>query len=83
MEKKLWFKKKKFGWGWAPANAAGWLVILIYLLGISAYPLLAEVGYVSFSVSLFLVMGFVLTAALIGICFKKGEKPSWNWGSDH
>lgn len=24
MGQRIWFKRKKYGWGWTPANAAGW-----------------------------------------------------------
>jgi hypothetical protein len=27
-----WFKPKTIGWGWVPANAKGWLVILTFVI---------------------------------------------------
>jgi uncharacterized membrane protein YhaH (DUF805 family) len=77
-----WFKRKLYGWGWTPVKWQGWLVILAYvviLLGIilplgeksEADPNLL---YAVFEVML------ILTAALIGICFWKGESPRWQWG---
>ena len=35
----LWFKAKKYGYGWYPATWQGWLVILVYLtiLGLLIY----------------------------------------------
>jgi len=80
MEKALWFKRKKYGWGWTPANAMGWLVLIIYVILISAYPLISVLGQFSFSIVVFLIITFLLTGILFWICFKKGEKPSWSWG---
>jgi hypothetical protein len=32
MEKKKWFVRKKYGWGWTPASWQGWLLIALYIL---------------------------------------------------
>lgn len=32
LTKKVWFGKKKIGWGWRPASWQGWLVTLIFLM---------------------------------------------------
>ena len=73
--KKLWFKNKRYGWGWTPATREGWLVILVYLvlvLGIAfIYP--PESGF-------FFVSIVALTGALIFICYATGETPEWRWG---
>lgn len=29
--KKLWFKRKLYGWGWTPVKWQGWLTIIIYI----------------------------------------------------
>lgn len=28
----VWFKKKKFGWGYTPCSREGWVVVVIYIL---------------------------------------------------
>lgn len=33
-EKKFWFKRKRYGYGWAPSTWQGWLVIAVYVVGI-------------------------------------------------
>lgn len=32
IQKKLWFKRKTYGWGWTPVAWQGWLVIVLYVL---------------------------------------------------
>jgi hypothetical protein len=78
--KKYWFPAKRYGWGWGfPTSWQGWLVFLAYFglfalgiifLGRDGRP--AE----------FLVFASVLTAALLLVCWKKGEPPRWRWGDD-
>lgn len=79
--KKLWFKRKTYGFGWTPVTWEGWLVILIYIAVIFMYEYYIHsvepdgnflVGVV-FPVIIF-------TSILIAICYKKGEKPKWQWG---
>jgi hypothetical protein len=79
---KLWFKAKTYGWGWTPATWQGWLVLALYLvcvayyakdIGTQGWPVLDR--FASFSIGL-----FGLTALLIWVCYKKGEKPRWSWG---
>lgn len=75
--KKLWFRAKLYGWGWYPCSWEGWLVTLafIVLIGLSAARLVN-----GGSVTFYLVSLLILTAVLIAICYKTGEKPRWRWG---
>lgn len=82
MEKSIWFKRKTYGWGWTPVNAIGWAIILAYTLIVLAYPLMTEFLSLPFDMYLFCGITFLSTAALIGICYWKGESPSWNWGPE-
>ncbi len=80
-----WFKAKLYGWGWTPARWQGWLVILAYIAIILTLVLNIEEDIPGNpdSGSNFLVFGLpiiLLTALLIFICYKKGEKPRWQWG---
>jgi hypothetical protein len=75
MKNKLWFKAKRYGWGWYPCSLQGWLVILLWAV------------LFFFSMNTFdhewlknLIVIFVFTAILLWICYKKGEKPCWRWG---
>ena len=81
-QKKIWFKRKSFGWGWQPSSWQGWGVLTLYLLGILSDALF-EKSHLSQDIGdvlQFLVHVFVLTAFLIIICYKTGEKPEWRWG---
>jgi len=83
--KHLWFKAKLYGWGWAPASWQGWLVILVYigLIAILAFMREESIPGNPDSGSNFLTFALpmiILTALLIFICYKKGEKPHRQWG---
>ncbi|MGZ3792972.1 MAG: hypothetical protein ACXVCP_11520 [Bdellovibrio sp.] len=73
----IWFKRKKYGWGWTPANAKGWLVIIFYAILASLLSFIAPMSIVWFLISI-----LILTMGLIWLCYKKGKKPKWSWGSD-
>ncbi len=84
--KGLWFKMRLYGWGWVPVKLEGWLVVFGFV-GI----VLLNGFYFSSKVSpngestlwdLILFFGVILISMvfLFWICYKKGEKPQWNWG---
>lgn len=74
--KGYWFKRKVYGWGWVPVT---WEGVLVLIAAIS----LIYAGFATFikinpgaSVRI-----LVLTlAALMAVCYLKGEKPKWQWG---
>ncbi len=76
-----WFKRKLYGWGWTPVKWQGWLTLAIYLLTVFG---LSHTIYENSSnkevVFTFLLPLVLLTITLIRICYKKGEKPRWQWG---
>lgn len=73
--KKLWFKNKRYGWGWVPASWEGWVAVLVYILSAIG------VGLVYTPESGFFYVGFgVLTGALIALSYATGETPEWRWG---
>ena len=77
-EQKYWFPAKRYGWGWGfPTTWQGMVAMLIYAaaLGASLKWLMPrhEPGL------LMLCVG-ALTAALVLVCWLKGEPPSWRWG---
>ena len=76
-----WFKRKLYGWGWTPARPQGWLVILGYVLSVIAVSFIVdEVSSGMEIVLTFVLPVTLLTIILIGICYKKGERPRWQWG---
>lgn len=82
----LWFRAKRYGWGWTPATWQGWAIIAVYaaiLLLWAAY-LLANPGvprrWHGAAVWIGVAPVLVLSAALVAICWIKGERPRWRWG---
>ncbi|MEK7530281.1 MAG: hypothetical protein AAB573_00245 [Patescibacteria group bacterium] len=79
--KGYWFKARLYGWGWVPVRWQGWAVIgayvvLMILLGLTideASPP-REIAFT------FFIPAAILTALLLRICYKKGERPHWQWG---
>ena len=79
-EKKLWFKSKRYGWGWYPATWEGWIVLLVYLIVVFVAAAFVEHHHKANFVPIY--VGFILfiTLILLYICWKTGEKPRWRWG---
>lgn len=70
-----WFKRKLYGWGWTPVKWQGWVVIFIWMI-------LFIFGMETMDHEWLknLVVLILITWLLIYICYKKGEKPKWQWG---
>jgi uncharacterized membrane protein YhaH (DUF805 family) len=80
-----WFKTKLYGWGWVPVKWQGWCTLLVYIAFILTMVISREKDIPGNpdSGSNFLVFALPIilsTALLIFICYKKGEKPRWQWG---
>ena len=73
--KKLWFRRKLYGWGWTPCTWEGWLVLLVWVIFFALA--MSNLDHESFKNFLFI---FLSVLFLIWICYKKGEKPKWQWG---
>ena len=88
-KRSIWFRAKSFGWGWYPATWQGWAITLLYLV---LYTLSGLVfvfmtpdavragGSVEAGFILFLSLIALLTASLLAVCYRYGEKPRWRWG---
>jgi hypothetical protein len=77
----LWFKRKLFGWGWTPVTWQGWIATLIYMAVVIASVLTIEVDSSAREKAFTFILPVVIaTAVFIRICYKKGEKPKWQWG---
>ena len=74
-EEKKWFKRKLYGWGWTPCTWQGWVAILVWVV-------LFIFGVAKMDHEWFknLIVIFIMTGALIWLCYKKGERPRWQWG---
>lgn len=79
----MWFKRKKYGYGWVPVNFKGWGVLLAYtLITVLIFTQLQnDLAIYDIFVQIILPM-IIATAVLISVCIKKGEKPAWQWGED-
>ncbi len=76
-----WFKRKLYGWGWTPASWQGWAVTLLYLALLIGLALTIDESAPANELALMLFLPLILlTATLIAICYKTGEKPKWTWG---
>lgn len=76
-----WFKAKLYGWGWTPVKWQGWTAILVYVLAIVAFALTLNNDSTPREIAFTFVLPVaILTAALIRLCYKTGEKPRWQWG---
>jgi len=76
-----WFKAKLYGWGWTPAKWQGWLVLCVYLLLVVGLTFnLDEKAEIETVLVWFMLPITLLTLGLIGICYKTGETPKWQWG---
>jgi hypothetical protein len=78
--KKIWFKAKTYGWGWCPCTWEGWAIIVGYLIIFAILATIFETNIERFWLP-YLISVFLLTALLIYISYKKGEKPGWRWGN--
>lgn len=76
-----WFKRKVYGWGWTPATWQGWLVTVVFVALLLTVVFNVDENATSKEVVSTLVLPVVILAAvLLGICYKTGEKPKWQWG---
>lgn len=82
MKKNIWFKAKRYGWGWQPASWQGWGVMLIWLLINLIYFLKVDRNSFSDGDTLMSTAPIFIfsTLFLLVICYLKGEKPGWHWG---
>jgi drug/metabolite transporter (DMT)-like permease len=77
---KYWFPSKRYGWGWGlPITWQGWLVLAVFFGMVLAGVFLFPPGEM---LAAYLVYIAVLSVALLGVCWLKGEPPRWRWGKD-
>ncbi|MBP6884068.1 MAG: hypothetical protein KBC06_02445 [Candidatus Pacebacteria bacterium] len=77
-----WFKRKIYGWGWTPVTWQGWLTMGVFiLLMVLNFNRIESYSYSESDILInFIPQTIILMAVLIFICYKKGEKPRWQWG---
>lgn len=72
-----WFPAKRYGWGWGPPTCwQGWAVLgawtAVFAAGAAVLAGRHWGGYGVFVA--------VMVAAIVGVCWIKGEPPRWRWG---
>lgn len=83
MKEKLWFKRKRYGWGWYPATWQGWLVVVVYIGAMIGFALTIDENSTSREIIFTFILPLVLlTITLIRICYARGETPRWQWGEN-
>ncbi len=80
--KRLWFARKRYGWGWTPSTWEGWVITLLYIAAVIANAVFMEhITPISTTAwVLFFMHIATLTTFLILICYARGESPKWQWG---
>ncbi|OGZ04815.1 MAG: hypothetical protein A2845_05650 [Candidatus Lloydbacteria bacterium RIFCSPHIGHO2_01_FULL_49_22] len=75
-----WFKRKLFGWGWTPVTWQGWLAIVLYVAALLRLSLTLDENSSTRETFFNFMLPFVLLTVLLLICYRKGERPRWQWG---
>jgi hypothetical protein len=79
----LWFKAKRYGYGWYPCTWQGWVITAMTIVAIIFNA--SAVDATSHSVSDTLLgsalVTVILVLQLLIICALTGEKARWRWGS--
>ena len=77
-----WFKAKLYGWGWVPVKWQGWFVLAIFIILVllNFFRIDSTSHSASDTLINFIPQTIILALILIAICYKKGEKPRWQWG---
>lgn len=83
MDRKLWFKARRYGYGLSPATWEGWLATALSLAAVAAVMFLAAAVTSSDGAYVAIVVPatFVIIAVLVVVAFTHGEKPRWRWGN--
>ena len=77
-DRQYWFRAKRYGWGWGlPLVWQGWAVLLGFILLLAAGSVLISPAE---HLGLHLAYVAALSAALVAVCYAKGEPPQWRWG---
>lgn len=82
-EKKIWFRAKKYGYGWYPVTWQGWVITLLYLnlITIVTVGINNREGTVLSTLISFGFFFIPATFIFLAICYHKGEVAKWRWGN--
>lgn len=79
--KRLWFKRRRYGYGWTPVTWQGWVSIIVFLaiVILGMLPLLAN-PYSTALLWLYLTTVITSVVILVAISASRGPRPKWRWG---
>lgn len=77
MSRSVWFKAKRYGYGWYPATWQGWLAMLVWLLFFAGASVRWDVERQTWQ---YVADVTASTCALLFVAWYAGEKPRWRWG---
>ena len=77
-EPEIWFRAKRYGWGWGfPVHWKGWVFFIGWMVGLFYGAVaLASRG----EMARLWIFNLAMIALLIGVCWTKGDRPRWRWG---
>lgn len=82
--KKLWFKRRRYGWGYVPVTWQGGLCLIVFLAVLFAavlqLPRDKSVQPTTGQLIVFLVVALVDVVLFAAIMIIKGPVPHWRWG---
>jgi hypothetical protein len=82
-QSKLWFRAKRYGWGWMPCSWEGWLFLALVLAQIIAICTISEqLLQTKGGIIVFCIICVSAIMMLFMVSYKTGEKPRWRWYKD-
>jgi hypothetical protein len=80
-KQKLWFKRKRYGWGWTPCTWQGWFCVAVFIILVLCLSTRIDDSFSNSEVFMQLIMPVaILVLAFLRLAYAKGEKPRWQWG---
>lgn len=78
----LWFKTKRYGWGWYPVSWQGWIAVIATGVCTTAISVHYGEQLDQGLISLWWFLGAVSlpVLGLIFLAYLTGESPRWRWG---
>jgi predicted membrane channel-forming protein YqfA (hemolysin III family) len=82
LKNNYWFKRRRYGYGWAPITWQGKLLVIALILIIASGTYLVEFANknTQSDKAIFVLILFLASLIVVAISLKKGPKPRWQWG---
>lgn len=82
-EKKYWFKRKRYGWGWTPVTMQAWVAVISYLVFVVGCTIVfSNIDELNSGTGLSLLFLVITssTLSLLWFAYSHGPMPKWRWG---